>query len=259
VLGDRQKSMLKGRKPTSAVLSKSRNGGYFLHVQIVDEAPEPIETKGTIGVDLGVVNLATDSDGESFKGDTVEATRKHYSRRRKGLQSKGTKGAKRRLRKIRAKESHFRKDRNHKISKAIVAKAKGTACAIGVEDLGGISRRTTVAKPQRDRMKGWAFYQLRTFVASKALAAGLPVIPVDPADTSRTCSGCGHCAKNNRKNRNDFECRHCGLTLCADVNAAINIRDRAERIRVEVLRPIAGIVDAGPRNPAEIHLQASGL
>jgi IS605 OrfB family transposase len=252
--------MLKGCKPTAAVLVRRRDGGYYLHVQLTDEAPEPIKTRGTLGVDMGAVNLATDSDSENFSGDTTDATRKHYNKRRKGLQSKGTKSAKRKLRKLRSKESRYRKDRNHKISKAIVDKAKDTARAIGVEDLGGISARTTARGPeQRNRMRGWAFYQLRTFIAYKALAAGVPVIPVDPRNTSRTCSECGHCEKRNRKNRNEFECRHCGFALCADVNAARNIRDRAERIRADVLRPIVGTVDTGHRNPVEVHLQATGL
>ncbi len=49
-LGDRQRALLKGRKPTAAVLVKRRDGGYFLHAQLADAAPEPIETSGTIGV-----------------------------------------------------------------------------------------------------------------------------------------------------------------------------------------------------------------
>lgn len=258
-LGDRQKAILKGRKPTSAVLSRSRDGRYYLHIQLVDDAPEPIETTGTLGVDMGVVNLATDSDGDKHKGGGVEACRACYGRRRKVLQSVGTKSAKRRLRQIRAKESNFRKDVNHCISKAIVAKAKGTGRAVGVEDLAGISARTTVKQTQRNRMKGWAFYQLRTFLAYKALAAGVPVIPVDPRNTSRMCSECGHVEKANRKSRDDFACKHCGFSCCADVNAAINIRDRAERIRADVMRPTAGTVDSGGRIPDEVHLQAHVL
>ena len=138
----------------------------FLHISLVDEAP--IATTGTLGIDLGVVNLATDSDGESFRGDDVEACRNHYGRRRKVLQKVGTKSAKRKLRKTRSQERRFRN--STKISKAIVAKAKGTALAIGVEDLAGIGERTTVNKAQRNRMKGWAFYQLRTFIAYKAVS-----------------------------------------------------------------------------------------
>ena len=95
-------------------------------------------------------------------------------------------------------------------------------------------------------MKGWAFYQLRQFIAYKALAAGIPVIPVNPRNTSRTCSECGHCEKANRKSRDEFACKHCGLELPADWNAARNIRDRGE-----VVRPNVGAVDAGGRIPVE--------
>jgi putative transposase len=244
-LGGRQRAMLKGQHPTSATLVKRREGGYFLHVQITGESPPTMTATGTLGVDLGVVNLATDSDGENFSGDGVEVVRKRYQHRRKVLQSCGTKSAKRRLRKIRSNESRFRKDRNHKISRAIVNKAKGTGRAIGVEDLGGISARITVRKGQRNRMKGWAFFQLRTFIAYKALAEGVPVIPIDPRNTSRTCSGCGHCEKSNRKSRNDFVCKACHLELPADINASRNIRDTAE-----VLRRKAGTIDSGLRTPA---------
>ncbi len=244
-LGDRQRVMLKGRHPTSATLVKRREGGYFLHVQIIDESPALIATAETLGVDLGVVNLATDSDGENFSGDSVEAARNRYRRVRKSLQSCGSKSAKRHLRKIRSNESRFRKDRNHKISRAIVNKAKGTGRAIGVEDLGGISNRITVRHGQRNRMKGWAFFQLRMFIAYKALAEGVLVIPIDPRNTSRTCSGCGHCEKANRKSRNDFVCKHCHLELPADTNASRNIRDTAE-----VLRRIVGTAKTGIRTPA---------
>ena len=245
-LGERRKSILKGRKPTSAVLVKRRDGGYFLHIQLSDQAAEPIRTEGTIGVDMGAKNLATTDDGENFSGDTVDACRRRYARIRKTCQRTGTKSAKRKLQKTRKKESRFRANENHVISKRIVSKAKGTGCAIAVEDLTGISDRTTVRKADRSRMKGWAFYQLRQFIAYKALAEGIPVIPVDPRNTSRTCSECGHCEKANRKTRDDFACKHCGFELPADWNAARNIRDRAE-----VVRPHVGVVDTGGRIPVE--------
>jgi IS605 OrfB family transposase len=246
VLGDRQRSMLKGRKPTSAVLVKRRDGGYYLHVQLVDEAPEPIKAKGVIGVDMGVKNLAVTDDGETFSGDATEKVRRKYAKIRKTCQKTGTKSAKRKLRENRMKESRFRANENHVISKRIVEKAKGTGKAIGVEDLGGINDRTTARKADRSRMKGWAFFQLRQFIAYKATLAGIPVIPVDPRNTSRTCSECGHCEKANRKTRDDFECRHCGFKLPADWNAARNIGDRAS-----VMMPHVGVVDSGGRTPAE--------
>jgi putative transposase len=90
------------------------------------------------------------------------------------------------------------------------------------------------------------FLQLRTFVSYKAQRAGVPVVFVDPADTSQTCSRCGHRAQANRQNRNDFVCQHCGFSLPADHNAALNIKTRAS-----FRMPIVGLVDVGPRKPAE--------
>jgi IS605 OrfB family transposase len=222
-----------------------RDGKWFLLVTV--DAPDgtPVEPSGFIGVDLGVKDLATTDDGTTFKGDDVEACRRKYHRIRKTCQGRGTKSARRKLAKVREKEGRFKRNENHVIAKRVVEKAKGTGCAIGVEDLMGISTRTTVSKPQRSRMKGWAFFQLRRFISYKAMLAGVPVVPVDPRNTSRMCSECGHTEKANRKSRDEFECRHCGFTCCADRNAARNIRDRAERDWAVVGRPIVGVDDAG--------------
>jgi IS605 OrfB family transposase len=246
-LGSHQESLLEGRKPTAAVLVKRRDGGYFLHVRLTDEAPEPIATEGAIGADLGVKNLATTDDGETFSGEHVERVRRRYQRLRSSCQRRGTKSARRRLHKARMRESDFRKDTNHVVSKRLVEKAKGTGKAIALEDLEGIGNRTTARRADRSRLKGWAFHQLRRFIAYKAALAGIPVIAVDPRDTSRTCSECGHCERRNRRTRDEFGCRDCGFRCEADWNAARNIRDRAA-----VGRPIVGIVDAGPGNPEEI-------
>ena len=249
-LGDHQKSLLKGRKPTSATLVKRRDGRYFLHVQIKDDAPDPIEPKGCIGVDMGGKNLATTDDGENFSGDDVEACRRRHHRIRKTCQRTGTKRAKRRLHKARMREARFRADQNHIISKRLVSKAKGAGKAIACEDLAGVNGRTTARKAERSRRSGWAFHQLRTFISYKAALAGVPVIPVDPRNTSRTCSECGHCEKRNRKSRDEFECKHCGFSCDADWNAARNIRDRGE-----VMLPDVGVVDAG-FGPGGDHWQA---
>jgi IS605 OrfB family transposase len=261
-LGERQKAMLGGRKPTAAQLVKRRDGGYFLHVQLTDPAPPEIEVKDVIGVDMGVVNLATTDDGETFKGDGVENARRRYNRIRKTCQRTGTKRAKRKLAKVRKKESRFRANENHVISKRIVEKAKGTNSAIAVEDLAGIGERTTVAKPQRSRMKGWAFYQLRQFIAYKALLAGIPVIPVDPRDTSRTCPECGHCEKKNRKSRDEFECRRCGHAAPADRVGARNIRRKAIQNWVPVMTPNVGAVETSLETGGghwQLLRQAAGL
>jgi IS605 OrfB family transposase len=261
-LGDHQRRLLKGRKPTAAVLVKRRDGGYFLHVQLTVLAPGSIAATDVIGVDMGVKNLATTDDGENFSGDDIEKVRRRYQRLRKSCQRRGTKSAKRKLHKARMKESRFRANENHVISKRLVAKAEGTGKAIAIEDLEGIGDRTTARKADRSRMKGWAFYQLRQFIAYKAADAGIPLILVDPHNTSRTCPECGHCEKANRKTRDEFVCRRCGHAAPADHVGARNIRRKAIQDWVPVMTPHAGAVEASLETGGghlQLLRQAAGL
>jgi len=76
-------------------------------------------------------------------------------------------------------------------------------------------------------LNSWAFFQLRTFIAYKAVMASVRVVLVNPAYTSQTCSHCGHCEKANRKSQSKFLCVQCGYACHADLNAAVNIRRAA--------------------------------
>ena len=166
-------------------------------------------------------------------GAAVESTRQRHQRLRNGLQSAGTKSAKRHLRKLAGKEARFRKHINHVISKHIVAKAKDTGRGIAVEDLTGIRERATVRRSQRAMHSGWAFFQLRAFLSYKAALAGVALKAVDPRNTSRTCPACGHIDKANRKSQAEFVCTACGFANNADHVGAVNIARRAA-----VMQPI---------------------
>jgi IS605 OrfB family transposase len=254
LLGEFQRAALKGKTPTSAVLFKRRQGEYFQHVQIEDQAPEPSAVSDCLGVDLGVVNLAVDSDGQTFGGEGVEAARRRYAKHRRGLNKRGSKSARRRLCKVRRREANFRRNENHIIAKRLAEKAKATCRGLALEDLEGIRGRVNARRSQRSRLHGWAFHQLRQFVAYKAARAGVPIQFVDPRGTSRTCPECGHCHARNRVDRDDFVCRACGHCSPADLVGALNARSRAP-----VSAPIVGVGDAGGRIPAETAYKPSRL
>jgi putative transposase len=200
-----------------------RRGIYYLNVTQSKEAPDLTETAETLGVDLGIVNLATDSEGETFSGAKVHEVRMRYQKRRQILQHVGTRSAKRRLKKMSGREKRFQKHTNHVISTTLVQKAAHTRKALALEDLTGIRARVTVRRVNRSERHCWAFYQLRIFLAYKAAWAGVPIRCIDPRNTSRTCSQCGHCEKANRHSQASFTCQQCGFCLNADYNAAINI------------------------------------
>ena len=200
-----------------------KRGTYYLHVTQNKEVPEVRETSETLGIDLGIVSLATDSDGETFSGAHVHEVRMRYHKRRQQLQRVGTRSAKRRLKKMSGREGRFQKDINHKISRTLVNKAVRSRKALALEDLTGIQDRVTVRREDRYERHCWAFSQLRMYIAYKAAWASVPARFVDPRNTSRTCSNCGHCAKANRQTQASFKCQQCGFCLNADHNAAINI------------------------------------
>ncbi len=204
-----------------------RRGNFYLH-QVCKADEPPIEAvEDFLGVDLGIVNLATDSDGTTYSGSAVNQVRDRHRRLRARLQRKGTKSARRRLHQLSGKESRFAKDVNHTISKRIVAAAQDTGRGIALEDLGGIRDRVTVRRGQRATVHSWSFFQLRSFIEYKARLAGVPVLAVDPRNTSRTCPSCGHIDKLNRPSQSTFSCVKCGFSGLADHIAAGNIARRA--------------------------------
>ncbi len=216
-----------------------RQGQFFLAVTLEVPTPPAEQPIGTLGVDLGMVNLATDSDGAIFSGAQVEQVRQRLLKLRAALQKKGTKSAKRHLKRLRRKERRFHQNTNHVISKKLVAKAKATKRGIAIEDLRHIRQRTdaTVRKSQRHRHASWSFFQLRAFLSYKARLSGVCLHLVDPRNTSRTCSSCGHCEKANRKSQSEFDCQSCGFAAPADYNAAINISRAA--VKQPIVAPAA--------------------
>lgn len=226
--GPYQRKHLAGKPHIGQVDLLYERGEFTLAISIRKPEPPNVETSGILGVDLGITEVATDSEGNQYSGEPVKAVRRRYREFRRGLQSHGKKGAKRRLLKIARKQSRFVRYSNHVISKRIVARALQAGKAIALEDLTGIRERVSgYAAAMRWLMGNWAFFQLRAFIAYKAEDVGLAVVLVDPRNTSRTCSACGHCEKANRRSQAHFECLACGLVLNADVNAALNIGTRA--------------------------------
>jgi putative transposase len=239
VCGERQRELLATQRGETDLAFV--RGKWYLFVACEVETPEPIDAEGTLGVDLGIVNLAIDSDGESFSGQHVERRREWYQGRRQALQKVGTKSAKRRLKRLAGRQRRFQKDTNHIISKRLVAKAERTKRAIALEDLSGIRQRARVKGPrQRARHSNWAFGQLRVFIDYKAQLSGVPVVFVDPAYTSQRCSACGHTERRNRKSQAEFCCVVCTHQLPADYNAAINIEWAAVN-RPMVSNPTPGV------------------
>jgi putative transposase len=223
--GERQRALLAFRKGEVDLMYIK--GVFYLAVVCDVLEPEEMGIERILGIDLGIVNLAVDSDGTVYSGEAIDRTRERYQKRREGLQRHGTRSARRRLRLLKGKQARFQQDINHTIAKRLVESAQRSAAGIGLEDLTGIRQRVKARRSQRPRQANWGFFQLRQCVMYKAALAGVPVVLVDPRHTSQECSHCHHIAKGNRLTQNRFSCQRCGYTTTADFNAAQNIKTRA--------------------------------
>lgn len=219
-----------------------RNGVFYLYICIDMPTAPPVDTEGFLGVDLGIVEIASDSAGNQYSGEAVKRVRRNVKEHRRQLQRKQTNSAKKRLRKTSARQSRFVRDVNHCISKKLVATALYLQKALALEDLSGIRERAgTVSRQMRWLLGNWSFYQLAQFISYKAEAVGLRVVSVDPRNTSRTCPECGYCDKANRKSQSCFRCLECGFEANADFVGSRNIEARAELSD----RPLSSVLATG--------------
>src|SRR6266545_1661350 len=225
VCGERARQLLEHQRGETDLAFGG--GGWYLFAICDIETPDLIVADSALGIDLGVTNIATDSDGAIHSGKAIKNVRYRHRRLRNKLQKLGTLGSRRRLRKLAGQERRFAKHVNHCLSKRIVAKAECTKRAIALEELTHIRTRMKARRSQRATLHSWAFAQLRAFIVYKAALKGVPVHFVDPRNTSRTCPSCGHCAKENRTTQASFVCPSCGFAGPAGVIAAGNISRRA--------------------------------
>lgn len=227
---------IKGRLKLSHFLYKDVNikgesdlilkkNSFYLLQTIEIEDKEDYIPKNYLGIDLGIVNIAYDSDGTSYSGEDIKNIRNKYSNVRESLQSKNTRSSKRKIKKLSNKESRFVRNTNHCISKSIVKKAKDTYSGIKLEDLENFFNKKTVRKSYRYERNSWSFRQLIDFILYKAKENSVTVEFVNPAYTSSTCPSCGYIDKKNRKTQERFLCVSCKYTNNADYVGAINIRD----------------------------------
>ena len=216
---------------------------FFLLVCLEIEVPEPVceHLNEVVGVDVGIRYLAVTSTSTGkatfHPGKRIRHQANHYARLRKRLQKKGTRGAKRRLRRIEQRERRLKLQANHIIAKQIIE--QHPHALIGLEQLTDIRERTKRRKRRRKKHgKGslpvspkahkanrvysqWSFAELHALLSYKAALSGSQAIKVDADYTSKACPRCGHTSDGNRPNKGLlFVCQQCHYTLHADLVGA---------------------------------------
>ena len=223
--------------PSNVTVSQS-GGKWFVSVQTEREVEVPTPHGDPVGIDVGIVRLATLSDGTVFarlsglKRHEQRLARAQRAMSRKSKFSKNWKKAKARVARVHAQAANARRDYLHKVSCAI-SKNHAVVC---IEDLqvknmsksvaGSVEApgRNVRAKSGLNRAilaQGWGefFRQLDYKLAWN----GGWLVAVSPQNTSRTCPRCGHIAKENRRTQAQFVCVGCGFEENADLVGALNV------------------------------------
>ena len=217
-----------GWKLKGANLGIDRKGRVF--VNLIYECHDPVieENKDgkIVGLDRGVYNIVTTSECVHYGAKDVRRVKRKYNHVRSVLQEKGTRSAKRRLKAISGCEKRFVHDQNHCISKKLANTDEDVSVYV-LEDLSSMNMLRLKGKSNKTMRKwlsAWSYSDLEFKLIYKCKRNGIRVEFVDARYTSQKCSVCKTIDKASRKG-NRYICRHCGNSMHADVNAAINIRD----------------------------------
>lgn len=213
--------------PKMVTVSKTLDGRYFVSFACeVEIAPLPLTGK-TVGVDLGIKDVAVTWDGEHV---TKSGNPRHLKRRLRYLKrqqrrlSRMRKGSNRRNRqrlkvaRIHARIAASRQDFLHKTTTALIRRAD----VIALEDLNvkGMVKNHHLAGAIADVGMG----ELRRQLEYKAAWYGRTVEVVDRfAPTSKMCSDCGSYQQTMPLSVREWTCPDCGTRHDRDVNAAKNI------------------------------------
>ncbi len=225
-------------KTKNITISKYAND-WYVSIQTEQEITEATHSSKTIvGIDLGVVKLATLSDGtyyqpkNSFKklANKLRTEQRALSRKKKF--SNNWKKQKPKITKIHKTIANARKDYLHWITTRI---SKNHAMIV-LEDL-KVKNMTKSAKGTIDNPgknvkaksglnksildQGWGEFKRQ--LEYKQKWRGGDVILVNPKYTSQACSVCNNVCADNRTSQSEFKCVACGHKTNADFNAALNV------------------------------------
>lgn len=203
---------------------------WFLHIPVTIETAEwkKENNQHIIGIDRGLRQIVTSYDEKGntrFKnGKAIAYKRRKYAYLRSQLQSKDTKSAKRKLKRLSQKENCWMSDINHCLSKTLID-FYGQNSLFVLEDLTGVTfEKTNFNKNQTRELHSWAFYDLQTKLAYKARKNQSQVLIVSAKYTSQRCPKCGQIRKENRNHHlHQYHCLHCGFKTNDDRIAAMNL------------------------------------
>lgn len=224
---------------------------------LIFDAPTP-EALGdrSVGVDRGLYNIVSLSDGFRYASNGIRKVKREVLFLKKQLQTKGTRSAIKKLKKLSGYEKRFSLNENHKISKQLVSMPYDVFV---LEDLKSIRKQKSKGKVLNKWLSNWSFWQLEQLLVYKAEAVGKKIVKVDARYTSQKCSNCSQIEKKNRKGSH-YECDRCGYREHADVNAAKNIRNNliCAAVKPKAQQALVNVPNVATEKLAASHQSCAG-
>ena len=242
-------------KGTLELVKNQKSNQYYLHVpldRIINKKKMTDESE-ILGLDVGITDLITLSNGSVYGANSAELfynlSDNLVNKNRSRLFSYKQKLEKRivieqdqskksileqKLRNLEENNLGFKK-RSSKIGKYKSRIVSHINCELNKmvkeediqeivrEDLNWSSKKKNVSRKQRNRFATWSKGVLLERLSVKLAERGIKETIVNPAYTSQVCCKCNHLG--NRKGK-EFKCLNCSISIDADFNASINIKER---------------------------------
>ena len=233
----------------AALLDAARDE-VLMRYALSDELKPKLENM-VLGFDVGVAIAVVLSNGASF--EEIKTATEDYKQRqayldgliakrqrqlsRLTLHSNNFEELSQKIAKLHLKKRRVRDDFLHKLSSSLVKNQDHEIFAGEDLNLKGMTKsaKGTVDNPGKNvkqksglnrSLLNMSFGKFVRMLAYKLELTGRKLILVDPRNTSRTCAKCGHVSKQNRLTQAKFKCVNCGHETNADLNAAVNIKNR---------------------------------
>ena len=215
----------RGAKIKSVTVSKEPSGRYFISFLCEDSVAQKPKTDKTIGLDWGLKDFVTTSDGQKITAPKhyrqlekkLAKVQRDLSRKQKG--SNNRQKARVKVAKVHAKVTNQRKDFLHKLSSSIAHENQ----VICIEDIAvkNLSRNRHLSKSVMD--SGWGEFVRQ--LEYKSQWYGRSLVKVDRFfPSSKTCSHCGCIKEHLNLSERNWTCSECGVVHDRDYNASVNIK-----------------------------------
>jgi len=232
---------------------KEEPDGFFAFIQYEKKIELKPSNRGVVGIDVGIRNTVTLSNGEVYKIDKdkimqlVEKAehlqsiidKKMTINRKRGINySKRVEYLRMKRLKILKKIRNIYQDFYHKVANHILNSHE----YVVIEDLNLSELKQAKHENKKVEKKIHKYLQnisisgLFKILEYKAQLYERKIIKIDPKDTSKTCSNCGYVHHEMKLSDKTFRCPKCGFRIDRDLNASINILKRG----LETLSPSSG-------------------